>query len=43
MEMLGREGVIGMAGRECSWYQYNTVTDGQRYTMRGVDEGRLPL
>ena len=30
MEMLGWEGVIGMAGREWSWYQCNTVADGQR-------------
>ena len=43
MEMLGWEGVIGMAGRECSWYQCNTVADGQRYPMRRVHEGQLPL
>ena len=30
MEMLGQDGVMGIAGRECSWYQYNTVADGQR-------------
>ena len=43
MEMLGRDGVIGMAGRECSWYQYKTVAYGQRYPMRSVNKGRLPL
>ncbi len=43
MEILGREGVIGIAGRECEWYQYNTVADGQRYPLRSIDEGWLPL
>ena len=43
MEMLGREGVIGVAGRERSWYQYSTVADCQEHAMRRVDEGRLPL
>ena len=40
MEMVGQEGVIGMTGRECSWYQYNTGEDGQRHLIRSVDEGR---
>ena len=43
MEMLGQEGVIGIAGRECSWYQYNTAANYQGQPMRSVDEGRLPL
>lgn len=43
MEMLGREGVIGMAGRECSWYQYNTVVDCQGHPMRNFGEAWLPL
>ena len=43
MEMLGREGVIGVTGKECSWYQYNTVADCQGHAIRRVDEGPLPL
>ena len=43
MEMLGQEGVIGMAGSECSWYQYKTVAGGQRHLVRRVNEGRVPL
>lgn len=34
MEMLEQEGVIGVAGRECSWYQYSTVADCQGQAMR---------